>query len=99
MRSWTNRVERFKAGVKAYVDVLRQWEKDGFNTTKLWDIWVSYVANNYVKASPRKHAAGEGDGGSRYARDGLLAGNPLDPTNDPTDARIMRTSVPRPLSG
>jgi hypothetical protein len=96
MRSWANRVERFKAGVKAYMDVLRQLEKDGFNTVKLWDIWVSYVANNYVKASPRKDADGEGDGGSRYARDGLLAGNPLDPASDPTDARIMRTSGPIP---
>src|SRR5262249_36893767 len=48
MRTWANRVERFKGSVKNYVDVLRQLEKDGFNTVKLWDIWVSYVANNYV---------------------------------------------------
>ena len=27
MRSWANRVERFKASVKAYVDVLRSWSK------------------------------------------------------------------------
>jgi hypothetical protein len=96
MRTWTNRVERFKGSVKAYVDVLRQLEKDGFNTIKLWDIWVSYVANNYVRVSPKKDAEGEGDGGSRYARTGLLAGNPLDPANDPTDAKIMRTRGPIP---
>ena len=96
MRSWANRVERFKATVKAYVDVLKALEKDGFNTVKLWDIWVSYVANNYVKVSPGKDAEGGEDGGSRYARTGLLAGNPLDPANDPTDARIMRTRGPIP---
>jgi hypothetical protein len=96
MRTWTNRVERFKGSVKAYVDVLRQLEKDGFNTVKLWDIWVSYVANNSVKSGPRKDAEGGGDSGSRYARTGLLAGNPLDPANDPTDARIMRTRGPIP---
>ena len=62
---------------------------------KLWDIWVSYVANNYVKVGP-KTGDGKGDGGSRYARTGLLAGNPLDPANDPTDARIMRTREPIP---
>jgi hypothetical protein len=96
MRNWTNRVERFKGSVKAYVDVLRQLEKDGFNTVKLWDIWVSYVANAYTKVSPKKDVEGEGDGGSRYARTGLLAGNPLDPAHDPTDAKIMRTRAPIP---
>ena len=96
MRTWGNRTERFKAGVKAYVDVLKALEKDGFNTIKLWDVWVSYVANNYVKSSPRKDGEGDEDGGSRYARDGLLSGNPLDPANDPTDARIMRTTSPIP---
>ena len=97
MRTWGNRTERFKAGVKAYVDVLKALEKDGFNTIKLWDVWVSYVANNYVKSSPRKDGEGDSeDGGSRYARDGILSGNPLDPANDPADARIMRTTSPIP---
>ncbi|OJW13156.1 MAG: hypothetical protein BGO49_20375 [Planctomycetales bacterium 71-10] len=96
MRTWGNRTERFKGSVKAYMDVLKALEKDGFNTIKLWDVWVSYVANNYVKSSPKKDVGGDEDGGSRYARDGLLAGNPLDPANDPTDARIMRTKGPIP---
>lgn len=94
MRSWASRVERFKSGVKAYVDVLRQLEEDGFNTIKLWDIWVSLVANNYVKAGSK--ADGDEDGGSRYARDGLLSGNPLDSSSNPTDAKIMKTSGPIP---
>jgi hypothetical protein len=96
MRTWTNRVERFKGSLKNYMDVLKALEKDGFNTIKLWDIWVSYVANNYVRVSPRKDAGGGEEGGSRYARTGLLAGNPLDPANDPTDAKIMRTRGPIP---
>lgn len=56
MRTRANRVERFKARAKAYVDALKTLEKDGFNAVKLWGIWVSYVANNYVKAGPRKDA-------------------------------------------
>jgi hypothetical protein len=95
MRTWTNRVERFQSGVKAYVDVPKSLEKDGFNTVKLWVVWVSYVANAYTKVSPKNDADGE-DSGSRYARDGLLSGNPLDPANDPTDARIMRIKGPIP---
>lgn len=93
MRTWGNRTERFKAGVKAYVDVLKALEKDGVSTIKLWDVWVSYVSNAYTKVSTGKD--GE-DSGSRYARDGILAGNPLDPTRDVTDARIMRTKGPIP---
>ncbi len=96
MRTWGNRTERFKAGVKAYVDVLKALEKDGFSTIKLWDVWVSYVANAYTKVSSRKDGEGGEDGGSRYARDGILAGNPLDPSQDATDARIMRTKGPIP---
>jgi hypothetical protein len=96
MRTWANRTERFKAGVKAYVDVLKSLEADGFNTVKLWDIWISYVSNAYVKSSPRKDGDGDADGGSRYARDGNLAGNPLDPVGDPTDAKLLRTKGPIP---
>ena len=95
MRTWANRVERFKGERQGVRGRAAPLEKDGFNTVKLWDIWVSYVANNYVKVGP-KTGDGEGDGGSRYARTGLLAGNPLDPANDPTDARIMRTRGPIP---
>ena len=40
LRTWGNRTERFKGSVKAYVDVLKALEKDGFNTIKLWDVWV-----------------------------------------------------------
>ena len=96
MRTWSNRTERFKGSIKAYVDVLKALEKDGFSTIKLWDVWVSYVANAYTKVSSRKDGEGGEDGGSRYARDGILSGNPLDPSQDATDARIMRTTGPIP---
>lgn len=75
----------FKGAVKKYIDVLNKLEEDGFNTVKLWDIWVSYVSHNYVKS----------DGTSRYARTGMLAGNPLD-LKDPADKNIMKTSDPIP---
>jgi hypothetical protein len=96
MRTWGNRTERFKGSVKAYVDVLKALEQDGFTTIKLWDVWVSYVSNAYTKASPRKDGHGDEDGGSRYARDGMLSGNPLDPANDPTDANVMKIRGPIP---
>lgn len=83
---WQNRDVRFVGAVKSYIDTLKKLEDDGFNTIKLWDIWVSYVANAYVKK----------DGDSRYARDGMLAGNPLDPENDATDRKIMQTRGPIP---
>lgn len=86
LQSWKNKQQKLKGAVKAYMDVLKILEQDGFNTIKLWDIWVSYVSKAYNKA----------DGSTRYARDGRLAGNPLDPKNDPVDRKIMQTRGPIP---
>lgn len=86
MTTHANRTAKFNGAVKSYMDVLKTLEQDGFNTIKLWDIWVSYVSKAYNKEN----------GSSRYARDGKLAGNPMDPENDPIDAKIMKTRGPIP---
>lgn len=70
----------FNAATQEYLDVLDQLEKDGFNTLKLWDVWVSYVAKAY--------GGGEEGGEGRYASGGLIGGSPMSP-DDPVDRSIM----------
>jgi hypothetical protein len=86
INTYRNRKKKFREAVKRYIDVLEGLERDGFNTIKLWDIWVSYVSRTHV--SPK--------GKSWYSRTGLLSGNPMNPGGDSVDASIMGVHGPIP---
>lgn len=71
--------------IKNYIDIIEGLEKDGFNTIKLWDYWVSYVAHIY----------GSEEWSQPYGRTGKLSGSTLD-VNDPTDEKFLTTKSPIP---